>query len=295
MNNKIKKILIVAVALVVIAVTIFTSVAMVRFINSKQLGARTDNVWSTYTNGLYSALNVGIGAVASSITGLLVSPTFTGDLDGNYPIGISSVPSFTQSSTGAVGIYVRPTISSATNISDMRGISIDTPSGSASKLTTYYQLVLNSATTTATTTYGVWQGNSGVLNYFNGKVGIGTQTPAAQLDTVGTIRSTGVSTITSGAGGELNYNSGNVSLLGYNRGTSAYLPVIVNGSTVTLSIGGTAKVSVAAGGDTTCAGTLKAAGYKSSDGSDGMTTTTDLTTIGTKTITIKNGLIISIQ
>ncbi len=41
-------------------------------------------------------------------------------------------------------------------------------------------------------------------------------------------------------------------------------------------------------------GTIKGGGYKSSDGTAGMTTTTTVAGIGVKTITIKNGLITSI-
>ncbi len=69
----------------------------------------------------------------------------------------------------------------------------------------------------------------------NGKVGIGTDSPAAKLDSVGTIRSTAQTVPASGEGLEMLYDSGIGYLVSYNRTGSAFLPLQLSGSKVTIN------------------------------------------------------------
>jgi len=59
-------------------------------------------------------------------------------------------------------------------------------------------------------------------------VGIGTSSPAAKLDTAGTVRSTSQTVPASGTGAELFYDSTNAGLRGYNRTGSAYVTLALN-------------------------------------------------------------------
>ena len=59
------------------------------------------------------------------------------------------------------------------------------------------------------------------------------------------------SSIPSGTGAEIVYSSGKGLFLTFNRGTSTYLPTEIDGSTVTLSISGTPKLSIASTGAAT--------------------------------------------
>jgi len=65
----------------------------------------------------------------------------------------------------------------------------------------------------------------------------------------GTISTQGVAGVPSGTGpgAELRYTGGRVSLLGYNRGTPAYVPVELVGSALYFNLSGTDKASITAG------------------------------------------------
>lgn len=69
-----------------------------------------------------------------------------------------------------------------------------------------------------------------------GKVGVGTNSPSALLDVTGFIRSTGnTSTPTSGVGVEILYNVAQGYVQAYDRSTSTFKPLYVEGSTVCLN------------------------------------------------------------
>jgi hypothetical protein len=101
----------------------------------------------------------------------------------------------------------------------------------------------------------------------SGRVGINQVSPSYQLDVNGTGRfsssvdatvanlSSGLkvtgSSLTSGTGAEIVYSSGKGLFLTFNRATSTYLPTEIDGSTVTLSISGTPKLSIASTGAAT--------------------------------------------
>ena len=83
------------------------------------------------------------------------------------------------------------------------------------------------------------------IDHANQRVGIGDTSPGYPLDTSGTIRSTSVSNSPgAGAGVELRYSSGAGSVLAYNRSSSNYLPIRIEGSTIDLREGGSSVLFV---------------------------------------------------
>ena len=106
----------------------------------------------------------------------------------------------------------------------------------------------------------------------NQRVGIGTATPGYQLETTGTIRSTGMSSApVFGSGVELRYTAdGAGSILAYNRtnGSLGYLPIRVEGDTIDLREEGSSVLYI-------------------DGGNVGINTTSPFTTGGTAKITSK--------
>jgi len=68
----------------------------------------------------------------------------------------------------------------------------------------------------------------------SGNVGIGTSSPAAKLDVAATIRSTAQAVPTSGSGIELIGGASTNYLIAYNRTTPGFLPLVIQGNTVSL-------------------------------------------------------------
>ena len=82
----------------------------------------------------------------------------------------------------------------------------------------------------------------------DGNVGIGTTSPQSKLDVSHTIRTIGAATPSSGKGVEIRYLSGDVgSVLSYNRDSSSYTPLRLEGSVITLRESGSAVLTVDGG------------------------------------------------
>ena len=80
----------------------------------------------------------------------------------------------------------------------------------------------------------------------NDRIGIGTSSPQTKLDTSGTIRATGLSTISGGAGTEIRYDSSNTfgGVIVFDRGTSSYQELRLEGSAIKLKEAGTDVLTV---------------------------------------------------
>jgi len=77
--------------------------------------------------------------------------------------------------------------------------------------------------------------NTAISVTSSGDVGVGTTSPATSLDVAGTIRSTAQTIPTSGAGLEFLYSSNTGYITAFNRSSSAYNPLNLNGSVLTLN------------------------------------------------------------
>lgn len=79
----------------------------------------------------------------------------------------------------------------------------------------------------------------------NGYVGIGTASPSAALDVVGTLRTTGLTAPSSGSGLENSYTGGWGYISCYNRGSNVYVPLRINGLPLALNpdSGGTVMIN----------------------------------------------------
>ncbi|MCX6818174.1 MAG: hypothetical protein NTU57_04945, partial [Candidatus Aenigmarchaeota archaeon] len=75
-------------------------------------------------------------------------------------------------------------------------------------------------------------------------VGIGTASPTAKLDVVGTVRATSQTVPASGSGAELIYTGGNSYLYSYNRSASVFLPLYLDGSKIILGSGSGGNVGI---------------------------------------------------
>ena len=82
-------------------------------------------------------------------------------------------------------------------------------------------------------------------------LGVGTNNPATKLDTAGTMRSTGNTTPSSGAGLELLYDSGNTRgiVQVYDRTGSAYRQLALDGSSILMRIAGTTQATLDTSGN----------------------------------------------
>ena len=85
-------------------------------------------------------------------------------------------------------------------------------------------------------------GSNGFINT-TGKFGFGTATPQANVDSVGTIRATDSSVLSSGKGIEVRYftDSDYGGILSYDRSNSAYKPVRIEGSDAQIALSGSGK------------------------------------------------------
>lgn len=147
------------------------------------------------------------------------------------------------------------------------GSSAGSPFSTSSPGTIYnnfgYQLGINSSTpianlsvvgsSTAPTIPILTVASSSNASYLtvlaNGNVGINTSNPSARLDVNGTVRATGLSNPTSGAGIEFSWDGTNSNMISYDRSGSAYKPFLMGGSTVALQIGASTYLSIIANGN----------------------------------------------
>ncbi|MCL5011194.1 MAG: hypothetical protein M1127_03250 [Patescibacteria group bacterium] len=136
---------------------------------------------------------------------------------------------------------------------------------------------------------GYWQdGGSGKIYYSAGNIGIGTASPTAPLNLAsGPLQITGKGTPTGGAGVEIEGDSSFGEILSYNRGTSAYLPLLLRGSNIQLENSGTEAMRITGGnvgiGTTSPTSKLEVAGGQ-------IEANGDLTVVGTSYLaTVRSG------
>lgn len=147
---------------------------------------------STSANYLYGLIGNAMIGSASNTSG------FASLYGANFGAGTGpSVPSSTVISS-IIGVRSQPFVNSGT-ISAVRSYWASPAFGSTSgpanlTIPSYYGLELGAPGmangATITNNYGISQEDSGAKNYFAGNVGIGTTTPAYNLDVTGKIRST---------------------------------------------------------------------------------------------------------
>lgn len=200
-------------------------------------GTAVNSAFFTYNNSDPTNASTGILRINGSEVALISGITGTGtylplvfltnnlergrfDTAGNWGVGTSTPKVRAQFSAGSA--QNAPTLGTA------QGIAYFTNSDAA-----YGLLIGNSSATgaawfqaqrtdTTATAYDL------LLNPAGGNVGIGTSSPAAKLDTAGTIRSTTQTVPASGTGAELYYDATNAGLRGYNRTGSAYVNLALN-------------------------------------------------------------------
>lgn len=91
--------------------------------------------------------------------------------------------------------------------------------------------------------------NTLFIDSTNNLVGIGTSSPAAKLDVAATIRSTSQVVPTSGSGIELIGGAGTNYLIAYNRTTPGFLPLVVQGSSVSIFGNSTTGLTIDSSGN----------------------------------------------
>ena len=224
-------------------------------------GAYFLNTYGTVTAGtgltVATAVNTMVGTLTKSGSGTITTCYGLHVLEQtagatNYSIYVDGGNSRFN---GNVGIGTIPSYQLHVNGSGQQSIAV----GSS---TTYASLLFKSGSTTEwnirndydnSHALGIY-GNAG-LNLITvsqgGNVGIGTTSPGAKLDVYsGAIRQTvaPASWPASGSGAEMFYSDtlGGV-LQGYNRATSAYIPVTLRGSYISLNPGGTEVLRATAG------------------------------------------------
>ncbi len=162
----------------------------------------------------------------------------------NVPLAFftnSSGPRMTITTDGNVGIG---TTNPATplQITTAYYAFTDTPMQSWTPSIGGYGLSLSNYNSTSGIDYRFTQLNGGasypVLTFQNGNVGIGTTTPSCKVDITGLLRVTdpGVGPWpASGSGTEVAYRNGIGFLLAYDRTASAYLPVRIEGASISIN------------------------------------------------------------
>ncbi len=177
--------------------------------------------------------------------GMTITPNLSRSGSINDVRAISLVPTFTTSGgniiSSAYGLYA--------------GLSL---SGGVGDIGVAYGIYVSpgSGTNIASTSYGLYvsdptNGQTNRCAYFGGNVAIGSTTAANnRLEVIGGgLRVQGAASITgTGAGIELEYTGGTGYLTAYNRAASAWLPLQIRVSNLTLMTGGTARAIVDASG-----------------------------------------------
>ena len=239
-------------------------------VNGQIVYADATNTLKTITNFKYDDAtgvlttqlgNLGSNAYTSTAYLPLTGGTLTGALGGTSASFSSSVTANQIFSTTTAAGYAA-ILTNTNGASDSNGLLVK-----ASSMGTEY--VVRFANQTDTSTFFTIKGTGNVL--------IGTTTDSGyKLDVNGTGRfsssvdatvanlSSGLkvtgSGLTSGTGAEIVYSSGKGLFLTFNRATSTYLPTEIDGSTVTLSISGTPKLTIASTGAATFSSSVDARG-----------------------------------
>jgi len=147
---------------------------------------------STLTFGLFSNAQTASGN-AQNLTSNLYAMEFetdhfgTGTLAGAYGAFGSVINRAAGTITNAYGIYTTLTNASTGNINTGYGVYVSSPANSGGgTFSNYYGLYVANPTTAVPAAFGDYSG--GGTNYFNGNVGIGTNSPSAKLEVNGTTR-----------------------------------------------------------------------------------------------------------
>ncbi len=231
------------------------------FKNSIRLASNGALKWS-FGNDYYGAgeQNFFIHDAVSNAARLLIDP------DGNVGIGTTSPNSILNINTGLSGFMGLPAHGSvgfgnfssgntapsmmarSDNSTALRLISLASNSNTDADMN--FDVRENDNTDFATLTSQAFSfsrfGNSLLTILRSGNVGIGTSTPSAKLSVQGTIRAESVSSISTGSGVEINYNTGTGlgKIQAYDRDASTFKDLWLDGSTLTLATGGASRVTI---------------------------------------------------
>jgi hypothetical protein len=162
------------------------------------------NIKTVNSNSLLGAGNISVGTV-TSVAALTLGTTGT-DLTSTVANGTSTpvitlnVPTASATNRGALSSTDWNTFNGKFNLPALTSGSV----------------LFSNGTTIAQNNASFFWDNT------NSKLGVGTVTPLAKIDSTGTIRATGVSTISSGFGIELSYESTVGNIYVYNRATFAF-------------------------------------------------------------------------
>lgn len=130
------------------------------------------------SNALSGTLMGFQGGVISSATGLVSTAH-----GANFYVYASGSGNITTAHALNLQVYT----DAGKKITNARGIYIDTPSNSGTITNTYGLQIASQRSGTQTNTYGIYQAGTNDINYFAGKVGIGTTTPTEILSVTGNI------------------------------------------------------------------------------------------------------------
>jgi hypothetical protein len=145
--------------------------------------------------GMYSLPQNTSSGIVTSMIGVQSQPQNTSTGTTTTMVGLYSVPSNTSTGTTTwmYGLLAQPR-AAAGSVTTQYGAYIDCGASSASAtVTTCMQLRLATPDTTGTigTLYGLYQDSASAINYFGGKLGIGTTSPASLLSVGGSAYMTG--------------------------------------------------------------------------------------------------------